>query len=364
MNKLTLRIAACAAAALAAGALCARTVVDHDGHAVELPDAVERAVVTNIYPLASVTTVFLGGPEKLAGIHKVSMGAAKSGLLSELYPGIAKAETGFMTGTSLNIESLMKLRPQVVFVNARDAKAISQLEAAGIPHLCFSTTKWNYDAVETFDRWIELLEAVFPGQSRVDAAAVRSYSQEKLKLIRDRVGALPAAQKKRILFLFTYDADRIVTSGRNFFGQYWCDAVGGVNVAEGVQAKHSNAMISMEQIYAWNPDVVFVTNFTPAQPEDVLQSKRHDWSQVKAVKEGKVYKMPLGVYRSYTPGIDTPVTLLWLAKKTYPEAFADIDLAREIRAYYKRIFNVDLTDAQIERITNPKGSIAKGFKPV
>lgn len=59
----------------------------------------------------------------------------------------------------------------------------------------------------------------------------------------------------------------------------------------------------MEQIYAWNPDIIFITNFTETQPADLLENKvdGQDWSQVKAVQEGKVYKIPLGIYRWFPP---------------------------------------------------------------
>ena len=45
------------------------TVTDHAGREVELPAQINRVVVTDIYPMASVLTVFLGSAEKLVGIH-------------------------------------------------------------------------------------------------------------------------------------------------------------------------------------------------------------------------------------------------------------------------------------------------------
>ncbi len=72
----------------------------------------------------------------------------------------------------------------------------------------------------------------------------------------------------------------------------------------------------MEQIYKYNPDIIFMTNFTQAQPKDLIQQhnrKLNDWSKVKAVEDKKVYKMPLGMYKLYSEP-DTPMTLLWLAK--------------------------------------------------
>lgn len=125
-------------------------------------------------------------------------------------------------------------------------------------------------------------------------------------------------------------------------------------------AENANAIISMEQIYAWNPDVIFITNFTKAMPNDLYTNAiaAHDWSEVKAVKDQQVYKMPLGIYRSYTPSADTPLTLLWMAKKIYPERFADIDLNKEVKDWYKDVFGVDITDADVEGMFNPtvKGS--------
>ena len=85
------------------------TVIDHAGNEVEVPDEINRVVVADIYPMASVLTVFFGSADKLVGIAPPCMSAAKNGLLGELYPEILKAETGFIDGTNVNIEELMKL---------------------------------------------------------------------------------------------------------------------------------------------------------------------------------------------------------------------------------------------------------------
>ena len=105
------------------------------------------------------------------------------------------------------------------------------------------------------------------------------------------MSGLKDEEKKDILFLFNYSDTTMVTSGKKFFGQFWCDAVGGRNVAEGVAAENSNAVINMEQVYEWNPDIIFITNFTPVQPEDLYENAvgQDDWSPVKAVQDKNVY---------------------------------------------------------------------------
>ena len=71
--------------------------------------------------------------------------------------------------------------------------------------------------------------------------------------------------------------------------------------------------------------------------------------------------MPLGLYRSYTPGADTPMTLLWLAKTVYPDLFKDIDMTKEVKDYYRTVFGVELTDEQVESIFTPTSDAASGF---
>ena len=338
------------------------TITDHGDNQVTLPRQIDRIVVTDIYPLPSVITVFLGSAEKLVGIHPTSMSAAQSGLLGEIFPEILEADTSFMTGSDLNIEQLLSLEPDVVFYTAGNTQLQSALENAGIPAVGVSPTKWDYDIIETYDQWIALLAQIFPENAET-SDLVSQYSEEIYSMVQERVAGIPEEEKKDILFLFQYSDQQMITSGKNFFGQFWAEAVGGRNVAEEVQAENSNAVINMEQVYQWNPDVIFITNFTPAQPEDLYTNAigGDDWSQVEAVSTRQVYKLPLGTYRSYTPSTDTPVTLLWMAQKVYPELFEDIDINAEVRDYYQQLYGIQLTDEQIEKMYHPSSDAADGY---
>lgn len=353
-----------AAFILAVFALCvnARTITDHMERKVEIPDHIERVVVTNLFPFASLAAIFIGEPQKIVGMHEVSMTAAKSGLLAEIYPGITKASVSFMKGNALNIESLIALRPDVVFCKAGDAATLKMLENARIPAITVSTNQWNYDVLKTYEAWMNLLGEVFPDKDISQKA--RTVAERISTLVKDRVANLSTKERKRVLFLFQDDPKRIVTSGRRFFGQYWAEAAGASNVAEDIKAENSNAQINMEQIYAWNPDVILITNFTNTLPQDLYQNKNADWSGLQAIKDKAVYKMPLGLYRSFTPSADSPLTLLWIAKTLYPARFKDIDLTKETKNYYKSLFNVELTDEQAQSMFTPKSGAAKGVKAV
>ena len=338
-----------------------RIVVDDNGDKVEVPEKIERVVVTNILPLASAVAVYLNAGSRNVGLHPASYSAAKNGLLVELYPEVLKADTGFIQGASLNIEALMALRPDVVLVNAPDRRMIDMIRGAGLAAFGISPSKWHYDVIETHNRWMQSLAQLFP-EAKGKGELIEKKSREIAKMVADSTKDLPREERARNLFIFRYDAKSLVTSGKNFFGQYWCDAVGGINAAEGITADNSNAVIGMEEVYGYDPDVIFITNFTAALPEDIYGSKigGDDWSPVKAVREKRVYKMPLGIYRSYTPSADTPLTLLWMAKRVYPERFKDVDLTAEVKKYYQTVFGVSLTEKQISRMFSPEAAASRG----
>ena len=133
---LTLLLTACGTAP--ASQKNKRTITDQAGFTVELPEKVERIVVCDILPLPSVLSVFFDSADKIVGMSGTSMRAAANGLLGELYPEILDAETGFIDGSTVNTEELLKLRPDVVFYNASRAELGQQLRTAGVPAVAIS----------------------------------------------------------------------------------------------------------------------------------------------------------------------------------------------------------------------------------
>ena len=336
------------------------TVKDHRDIEVAVPTEINRIVVCDILPLPSVLTVFFDSASKIVGMSQPSLTAAQYGLLGELYPEILNVQTGFIDGTDVNIEELMKLQPDVVFYSASSPDLGDKLLNAGFAAVAISVNKWDYNCIETLDHWIELLGEIFPENDK--GQKVKQFSAEALEMVQSRLETVPESERPRAFFLFKYDESTLMTSGGQFFGQWWADAIGAVNVGHELQTDNS-VTVNMEQVYDWNPDLIFVTNFTTAEPVDLYQNTvgSYDWSAVEAVQNSRVFKMPLGMYRSYTPGVDTPVTLLWMAQAAYPALFEDIDIINAAKTYYKEVFGIELTDEQAKSIFTPSVDAGSGF---
>ena len=327
-----------------------RTIVDHTGKEVVIPAEVNRIVIGSILPLPSVYCMYTGSTEKLVGMHPSSMAAAKNSYLATVFPEISKIDTSFVQNGAINVEQLLKLKPDVVFYVAGNDEERQIYENAGIPAVGFSTTRSGYNSVETYADWISLLGQIFGDTGR--AKQIIEEGRNVQNAILERVNKLSDSQKPRVLILFNYDDANMTAAGSNFFSEYWIGTAGGINVAANFKGQ---GKINMEQVYQWNPDIIFITNFSPRLAEDLLENKvtGADWSLVKAVKEGKVYKFPLGMYRWFPPASDTPLVIQWLATKIQPELFKDINMDEKIKAYYKKYYNVSLTDSDIQSIYNP-----------
>jgi len=326
-----------------------RTIVDHEGTQMEVPTEINRIVV-GTWPLAAQLAAYLGSAEKIVGVAPAVMNAAEHGVLGKLYPEFLNASTKFYEGGTINIEELLMLNPDIVIgVSGDTAKAVRE---AGIPAVSISVSQWGYDVVETTGQWLAMFDAIF-GENEA-AAKVQAYTEQVQADIAAKVASLSEEEKKRVMVLFTYSDVTMTTSSKVFFGQSWCDLSGAINVGEEIPSTGS-AAINMEQVYTWNPDIIMITNFTAAQPEDLYNNTigSDDWSTVKAVRNKEVYKMPLGFYRSYTPGVDTAITLQWFAKTVYPELFADVDLEQETKDYFKEYFGIEMTDDLIDMMFHP-----------
>ncbi len=336
------------------------SITDHSGNEVTVPKVINRIAVCDLYPLPSVLSVFFNSADKIVGMPQPSMTAAQNSLLGELYPEILNVSTGYIDGTNVNIEELLKLEPDVVFYSESSPEIGEKLSNAGFAAIALSVSQWGYNAIETLNQWITLLNKIFPDSQK--ASLVKQYSDSTYELVQKRVKSLTDEQRERAFFLFQYSDASITTSGKQFFGEWWAEAIGAVNVAGELQ-KDNSVTVNMEQIYKWNPSLIFITNFNAATADDIINSTvgSFDWSEISAVKSKKVFKMPLGMYRSYTPGVDTPITLLSLAKMAYPELFSDIDITEKTKEYYGEVFGISLTDAQVKKIFAPVTAAGTGF---
>lgn len=334
-----------------------RIIKDQLGFDVELPPAkdIKRIAIHKLLPLPSVYAVYKGGNvDGLISMPPDSLNAAKNSILAKYAPDILNVSIDYYKGGELNMEELLKLKPDVVFYAGGEEER-QQFVNAGIPAVGFSTVTPNGpNTIETLNAWISLMEQVFEEGSKV--TGITEYAKEAQDEINKRLADIPEEQRKKVLMIGHYSSTNFTLGG---FSDYWISVTGGINVGKGTQGN-----VNMEQVYSWAPDIMFISTLSDFFPEDFYNNttvEGADWSGVPAVINKQVYKFPLGMHRWWPPSTDAPLSLWWIAKTTYPEKFEDINMDEKIKEYYKKFYGMDLTDEDVNSILNPVKGVGRTY---
>ncbi|MFD4441014.1 ABC transporter substrate-binding protein [Nocardia sp. NPDC058519] len=298
-----------AAAALPAVAACGRgdaanagagpTVTDLTGRTVVLPGPVRR-VVTIPMPAASMMIAVAGRPDVLAGMNAASASAIRTGFLGEVYPQLLSVRTD-VAGAEFapNVESVLAAEPDVVIQwGDRGAGILDPLTNAGLTVV--SLTYGTQDDLEgAVTLYGELLGAQERSKRIVDGMRAR-----RTRLTERR----PTGTSPSVLYMFG-DADGFPVAGAGSYNHFVTELVGARNPAGAIAQQR--ATIGIEQLLAWDPDIILLGNFGPALPADLYGNPA--LASLRAVRERRVYKVPLGGYRWDPPSQESPLMWEWLA---------------------------------------------------
>ena len=321
-----------------------RTFTDQIGRQVTVPDMVDRVVVLQHQTLNLL--VQMNATDKIVGVManwKQQLGDGYARLAPELTQKTALGDL-----THVDPEQLVALHPQVVFVtNYAPQEMIDKISSLGIPVVAISLrhdtvgeqTKMNptmADEEQAYDRGLREGIALIGDivNKPQEAKALIDATDKGRKLVSDRLLAIPEDQRVRA---YMANPDLTTYGSGKYTGLMMAHA-GALNVA--ASTVKGFKPVAMEQVIAWNPQVIFVQDRYPKVVDEILQSPQ--WQVIDAVKNHRVYLMP-----DYAKawGYPMPEAMgigeLWMAKKLYPQKFTDIDMRSVANDWYQRFYRTD-----------------------
>ncbi len=314
------------------------TVVDQTGREVKVGQPLER-IVTIPIPAASMLIAIDGGVDRLAGMHPKSKSALEEGILKEFFPEALEVSSevvgdGFMP----NIETLIGVDPDLVFQwGMLGVDVVRPLENAGL-----NTVLLLYGSQEHLEGWISTFGTLLGKKEK--AERILQWHDTILREIKEKAASIPEDEKPRVLYFLRWLSGKKVAA-EGTYNDFYINLAGGKNPAGNMQ---SFPEVSEEQIIAWDPEIILLNGFeSDLTPEHVYTNPK--LAGVSAVKNGKVYKVPLGGYRWDPPNQESPLMWKWLAMTFHPDRFS-WDLREEIRTNYKWIYGKVPTDDQLDGI--------------
>lgn len=361
----------------------AYTVTDMRGKQVNIPENLERVATIDDGFIEGVMT-HLGVINKVTAIGSWSMKrdykytyettdgkkytAKGVNTMKYLHPWLNDIPCfNSPQGDILNYETLAKADPQLVILRVGDCtvsggsyfrggdpaqleKTITMIESLDIPLVVlFSPTYYGKAELSSMKEEMRVLGDIF--KQRDKALKLYEYLNETEIMVRNRTKNIK--DKPNVLYFGLNSAARKqggsgMVSGITTPESYIIENI--VNAKNAYRGKGNNIILSGEQVYAIDPDVVLLPTQNGYHPADELLKAPYyqNLNQLKAVQNKRVYALP------WTPmncsrRVEYPLDILIIAKASYPELFKDIKVHQFALDFYKKVYNVDNKTAKALR---------------
>jgi iron complex transport system substrate-binding protein len=329
-------LAGLSAALLAPVAARAVSMADDAGRSINVPKRVERVFAAG--PPASILLYTFASDLLLGWTHRLEPAQCEF-----LGAGACdKPEVGRLTGrgNTTNLEVLLKLKPDLIIdvgtINDTYVSLANRVqEQTGVP---YALLDGRFDAVASAYRKLGELTS-----RQGEAEQFARYADTTIAKIKSRIDNIPQERRPRVYY--ARGPRGLETGLGGSINVETIEFLGARNVAG--ERRGGMATVSIEQVLAWNPDVIITI-----EPEFAVAVRSDPvWAPIKAVQAGRVYlspTLPFG-WVDFPPSVNRLIGLWWLAKALYPNRFPE-DLRPITRDFYRRFYHITPTDAQLTHV--------------
>ena len=305
---------------------------DSTGRTVEVPANLERIAISG--PMAQIV-LFALAPDKLVGIAN-AWDPTAAAFFDEKYYNLPELGQLYGGKGELNLETLLGSGAQVVIdVGEPKDTIVEELDAlqeqTGLPFVhVTATTETMGDAYRMLGELLNMQE---------EAEVLATYCDEVLARTKEIAASV---EKVRLLYCLGDQGLNVIAQG-----SYHSEIIDLLSdnqaVVDSPSSKGTGNEVDMEQILAWNPDVIIFA------PDSIYDTVGDDptWQSLTAIREGRYYEVPLGPYNwmGFPPSVQRYLGMMWMAQLLYPET-AQYDLYAEVANYFELFYHCGITEEQ------------------
>ncbi|MFU8826775.1 MAG: ABC transporter substrate-binding protein [Brevefilum sp.] len=309
---------------------------DQAGNQIELPQPVRR-VISAYGPATAIVYSVNSGDQLVSASYlgaRDPQGAAAMERIDPRFQDLIGDD--FFSQSEFNVEQAAMLAPDLIIAGARSAW-VNTIEPLGIPVFLMEA-----ETPEQLRESVLLIGKLFGPHANAQAQAWVAYYNRVIEAVEDQLGALPTADKPRVLFTGTQPLR--VASGE----MYQTDLIefaGGISVSTELGGYWND--INLEQVAIWDPEVIIVPPYGGASVEAITESA--EWQILNAVQQEQVFRMPKLVVPWDTPAPDSVLGIIWLAERLNPDLI-ELSCAEESAYFYNTFYNYAITGDEIAAI--------------
>ena len=324
------------------GTADAREIVDMAGRKVALPETIHKVFVPSpygsyiVYSIDPSLLISFRSPDKE---YKSCLNKAVHDL----------PDIGRLSGPDRQsgMEAVMRAKPDIVMMwstsrsIAKKTKEKNPLNQLSIPTV--------YVVAESINDYPDIY--LFLGKLLGKEKRTRQLSAYFRNTLLDAEKVVdPIPGDKRPSVYYAEEADGLITECNDSIHVELLQLAGDVDVHRCHTSCHKGMeKISLDQLLRYDPDVILVRE--SAFYSRIMKTTDPAWQGLKAVREGRVYIIPRAPFNWFDrpPSFMRIMGLKWLLNCLYPDHYK-IDIVSEAREFYQLFLNVDVSEADMQRI--------------
>lgn len=296
---------------------------------------IPKRVVSIASPAGSMVVTMSNDKEVLVGTSPNSHRAIKEGVLDEFFPYLKNLSSSFLPKeNSVNIETVLQLKPDLVLEWVKNAKSIEALEAAGL-----TVVGMKYSKIDIARNWLSDIGIMFNQSPK--AKEIIKWHDEVYKSIIAKTKKIEKKDRPSVLYLLNEELAAGKLSHFDFFMQ-----TAGATNALNVKKKFIN--IDAEMLLLSNPDIIWLFGFNMKMTPELIYNNPL-FSDLNAIKNKRVYKVPIGGDRWDPPNQELALGLEWFTRTAHP-TLLEGSLRDNIKKAYPLLYSHVPSEKQIDKI--------------
>ena len=305
-------------------------VTDAMGRTIKFDKTPQRIVLAGkaFFMVLDALYMFPEASQRVIGLPETTQSKV------DFYPLIDsnRSNKTFFQGSDVGPEQIVPAKPDVVITKSVNASKLGKsLEQVNIPVVYV-----DFETPEQYTRDIAILGQVLGNADR--AQKISTYYKTLTDRVSNKTKSLKDSDKPNVLLL--QYAEKSGTVAFSIAPAEWMQTLvvemaGGKAMWKSSSDKGGWSVVNLEQIAAWNPDMVFVVNYSGNSKDAIAKLKADTkWQSLKAMQSGKIYGFPGDFYTWDQSDPRWGLGLTWLGTKIQPTLFSDVNMTQEINQFY------------------------------
>lgn len=308
------------------------TVTDVTGRVITLDQPAGKILGTH-NPSLNTGIVLGGGDKYIAGVGNKKMANKLYDYVMKDYDGIVQIGMG----NNINFETVVALgKNNVAILPERFKTQVQQFENVGIKAVVALSNSESFDTIKNSLTIVGKVLGEENKAAKINTFIDRTISETK---------ALAVKAQTRPSVIFLGSSSQFSVASTSMIQTDIIEMAGGTNAVQGLNIKGDFADVNIEQIIAWNPEIIWVPKYASYTVESLLEDVK--WSSIKAIKNKAVYVFPSELEPWDYPTASAVLGLSWGLYSLHPELYSLNDLMKNADEFYNMVYGKTFTAEQL-----------------